>query len=97
ESFRAGRALNKPIQGLCRMRHLLRHGHHALTWAELRVGFLQDSRGTVEEILAGQELRGDVVRLQGWTHGSIMAPLPAALFGAEPPDHPERSGVLLFL
>ena len=73
EAFRTGGAFDKPIEGLGHVRYLLGDGHHAFCWTELGVGLVEDSGGASEEVLAGEELFGEVVGLRCGTHGSIMA------------------------
>ena len=51
ETLRPGNALDEPIESLRRVRHLLGHGHHSFAGAELRVRFLENPGGTVEELL----------------------------------------------
>ena len=42
ESFGPGCALDKPVDSLRRVRHLLRNGHHVCLRSEPGVGFIQD-------------------------------------------------------
>ncbi len=42
KTFRSGCAFDKPVESLCRVSNLLRRRHHALLWAEFRMGLIKD-------------------------------------------------------
>ena len=44
EAFRPGCALDKPVESLSGMCHLLRNGHHAFVRPKRGVGFIEDAR-----------------------------------------------------
>src|ERR1017187_8838716 len=69
EAFGPGCAFDEPVEGLRRVRDLLRDDHHALLGTARGVGFTEDPGGSSEEVLAGKQLSGVVVWLGFWAHG----------------------------
>lgn len=69
EALRPRGAFDKPVDGLRRVRDLVRHGHHFVARTEAGVGLVEDPGGALEELLAGEQLIGKVGRLCDLAHG----------------------------
>lgn len=52
ETFGAGSAFHKPVDGLGRVRHLLGGGHHAFRRPKRGIRLFQNTGGPLEEFLA---------------------------------------------
>ena len=69
ETLGPGCALDEPVESLGGVGDRLGDGHHAFHRTESGVGLIEDAGRALEEILAGEQLVGKVVRLQLWAHG----------------------------
>jgi hypothetical protein len=56
-----------------RVRDLLRDGHHAFERTKCGVALLENPGGALEEVFAGQQLIGHVLRLWSWAHGGTIS------------------------
>jgi hypothetical protein len=63
KTFRPRRGFDEPVDGLGDVGYLLSGSHQTGLWSKSGIGFVEDAGRTVEEILAGNEFRDHVVRV----------------------------------